>query len=192
MTTQNPAHGPVLTTDKVIPGKWYQREDALPPEGMYVLCVHNRGTWRDDNDPKGVNMVILSRQVDPPGVYQCPNNLGAGYNWEQFGPDSFFAHKIDRWMRPVGIDNEALAADELFMRADIHGLNVPIDSVRTEVIQFIESKLSHGPLTLKDGRLQIYAGTCPYSEEIHETIVWVFSLSRDALDHELDESAQDI
>ncbi len=97
-------HGPVMAREDIVPGEWYRREKALPPEGFYVLCVHNRGTWKDDRDPVAVNMVILHRVVIKSGNYECPNNREAGFEWQQFGPDQFWGHSIDRWMRPMGID----------------------------------------------------------------------------------------
>lgn len=100
-------HGPVMARADVVPGKWYLREDALPPEGLHVLCVHNRGTWLAPHDQVGVNMVVLCRVDFDPEKYVCPNNRGASYEWRQFGPDNFFGHSIDRWMRPTGIDDEA-------------------------------------------------------------------------------------
>lgn len=98
------AHGPVMAREDIVPGEWYRRELALPPPGLYVLCTHNRGTWLAPNDHKGVVMVVLCRVDDDPDADECLNNRGAGYNWQQFGPDKFFGHSIDRWMRPLGID----------------------------------------------------------------------------------------
>ena len=104
--TTTPTHGPVIPLEDIEPGRWYRREDALPPEGLCVLCVHNRGTWIHPADQAGVNMVVLYRVNDDPDprVYVFPNNKGAGYEWKEFGPDKFWAHSIDRWMRPTEID----------------------------------------------------------------------------------------
>ena len=98
------AHGPVMAREDIVPGKWYLRELALPPQGLYVLCTHNRGTWRSAQDQKGVVMVVLYRVDNKPGADVCENNRGAGYDWLQFGVDKFFGHSIDRWMRPLEID----------------------------------------------------------------------------------------
>ena len=97
-------HGPVMAREDIVPGEWYRRELALPPAGLYVLCTHNRGTWLAPHDHKGVVMIVLCRVDNNPDADECLNNRGAGYNWKQFGPDKFFGHSIDRWMRPLGID----------------------------------------------------------------------------------------
>jgi len=39
--------------------KWISTKVRLPPEGIYVLARHNRGTWYDDTDQDNVNCVVV-------------------------------------------------------------------------------------------------------------------------------------
>lgn len=66
---------------------WIDVNDKLPKEGKYVLARHNRGTWFDMDDRHNVY-----RSEDEHG-----NNL-VPYNWEMFGPDSFFGQTITHWV----------------------------------------------------------------------------------------------
>jgi hypothetical protein len=97
--------------------------EDLPPEGKYVLARHSRGTWRDNTDQENVNCVVVKlvkgisleeRKLMEQGAIPCPkengyerwklymkcdehsNNL-VPYNWEMFGPDSFFGQDIVEW-----------------------------------------------------------------------------------------------
>jgi hypothetical protein len=38
---------------------WIETAKQMPPEGKYVLGRHNRGTWRDSDDQKNVNCVVV-------------------------------------------------------------------------------------------------------------------------------------
>jgi len=101
---------------------WNKTEDKLPEEGKYVIAKHNRGTWCSD-DPN-VNTVVVclrkgiteeerakmkSGEIEDPyynGATRSKYYTGAdehgnnqrGYNWEQFGPDSFLGQTITHWM----------------------------------------------------------------------------------------------
>ena len=95
----------------------------LPEEGKYVLARHNRGTWHDSDDQKNVNCVVVKlvkglskedRQLMKEGKLPDPvefgfkrsrmehgedemNNNLVPYNWQTFGPDSFFGQSIFEW-----------------------------------------------------------------------------------------------
>jgi hypothetical protein len=91
-------------------------ENDLPEEGKYVLARHNRGTWRDKTDQENVNCVVvklvrgismnqreLMRLTNPDRArtYRSEDEHGNNqvpYNWNQFGPDSFFGQTITHWM----------------------------------------------------------------------------------------------
>ena len=103
---------------------WISTKDSLPKEGKYVLGRHNRGTWIDGEDQENVNCVVVSlakgisekdRELMKQGklptvLYQGMKRhtvyIGADehgnnrvpYNWETFGPDSFFGQEITHWM----------------------------------------------------------------------------------------------
>lgn len=89
--------------------KWIPTSKLLPPVGKYVLARHNHGNWIDKNDPENVNCVVvklvkgLSREERKKTGYktyvaadQWDSNK-VPYNWEQFGPDSFFGQTITHW-----------------------------------------------------------------------------------------------
>ena len=114
---------------------WTKTEDKLPPAGKYVIGKHNRGTWIDNDDQKNVNTVVVklvkglsisdrekmkSGEIEDPihefrdgnsvrsRVYcsedEDGNNL-VPYNWNSFGPDSFFGQTITHWMPIPDIDS---------------------------------------------------------------------------------------
>lgn len=49
----------------------------LPPEGKYVLAMHNRGTWKDEEDPINVNCIVvkLIKGVSEEGRQKMQNGL---------------------------------------------------------------------------------------------------------------------
>lgn len=105
---------------------WISTKDSLPEPGKYVLAKHSRGTWNDSDDKENVNAVVVKlvmgltmeeRQSPLNGrsdrlsewsydyqrkkVYKSEDENGnnlVGYNWQQFGPDSFFGQDISHWM----------------------------------------------------------------------------------------------
>ena len=92
------------------PLSWISTSVRLPAEGKYVLARHNRGSWIDKGDPENVNCVVVKlvrgiskkeREESGEKTYvaadEWDNNL-VSYNWEQFGPDSFFGQTITHWL----------------------------------------------------------------------------------------------
>ena len=103
---------------------WISTKERLPEEGKYVLGRHNMGTWIDDDDQENVNCVVVrlakgiskkERELMKEGklkaaLYQGMKRhsvyIGADehgnnhvpYNWETFGPDSFFGQEITHWI----------------------------------------------------------------------------------------------
>ena len=82
-------------------------ENDLPEEGKYVLARHNRGTWRDDDDQKNVNCVVVKlvrgiskRERKPSDSYRFCDEEGNNtvpWAWDSFGPDTFFGQSITHW-----------------------------------------------------------------------------------------------
>ncbi len=96
--------------------QWISVKDRLPEGGKYVLCRHTRGTWRDSQDQENVNCVVLKfvrgisiaerekmawDSSDRKRIYKSEDEHGNNqrpYNWQEFGPDSFFGQDISHWM----------------------------------------------------------------------------------------------
>lgn len=77
---------------------------TLPPIGRYVLIHLPRRQWRDGTDPDGVFWKVAKRIAcdhpkRPGTTCGCceDNNRGAGWKWQAFGPDSYWAHEVTRW-----------------------------------------------------------------------------------------------
>ena len=111
---------------------WISTKERLPEEGKYVLGRHNRGTWIDDEDQENVNCVVVmlvkgisneERELMKEGklktvlyegikrhnLYMSEDEYGNNrvpYNWETFGPMSFFGQEITHWMPIIPIKNE--------------------------------------------------------------------------------------
>ena len=88
--------------------KWISVKDRLPKDKQYVLAIHNRGTWIDEDDPFKVNYVVVKfmkgltfEEATKRGVYTWRDEYGNNqrpYCWDCFGPDCFFGQSIDYWM----------------------------------------------------------------------------------------------
>ena len=94
---------------------WISTKDKLPEEGKYVLARLNLSTLIDRGDSENVNCVVVklvkgiskaerkslpdddSRKRVYISADEHGNNL-VPYNWEMFGPDSFFGQTITHWM----------------------------------------------------------------------------------------------
>jgi hypothetical protein len=92
---------------------WIKTSDQLPPEGKYVLCRHNRGTWHDPSDQDNVNCVVLKMKK---GIsmeerknmksvrgleYHAEDEFGNNkvpYSFKEFGSDNFYGQTITHWM----------------------------------------------------------------------------------------------
>jgi len=106
---------------------WKKTEDILPPENKYVIGKHSRGTWRDRNDQKNVNTVIVSlrkgmslkeREALINGTEEeimrsrtwrsedQGDNNDKPYYFDTFGPDSFFGQDIPYWTEIPDLDIE--------------------------------------------------------------------------------------
>lgn len=91
---------------------WISVSDKLPEDKTYVLAIHNRGTWKDDDDPERVNCVVvkfkrgLSLKERESLLNTCFCEADEGFNntkpycWSMFGPDCFFGQSITHW-RPI-------------------------------------------------------------------------------------------
>lgn len=99
---------------------WINTKDKLPEEGKYVLARHNRGNWVDSTDQENVNCIVvklvrgisieerekmkkgeLPQTLERSQVYKAEDEYGNNimpYNWQMFGPDSFFGQTITHWM----------------------------------------------------------------------------------------------
>lgn len=94
---------PVLSIEEArgYMGLWVPASASLPPEGVYVLARHTRGTWEDHNDPEGVNHVVVCRRtrlgLQSPSDYICPNNR-THFEWSRFGPGGFNGQEVSHWM----------------------------------------------------------------------------------------------
>jgi hypothetical protein len=72
------------------------RSDAdLPPFGKVVIARCNRGNWIYPKDQDNINVVVVWRRE----ARREGNNL-RDYDWDTFGPDSFFGQEIIEWMYP--------------------------------------------------------------------------------------------
>lgn len=92
------------------------------------------------------------------------------------------------------LSKEMLAhpSDETWEKVVVHGHDNP-DEIRDLVGEFLWCEADEkGPLELTDGKLHVYAGTCPYAEDIYNEEQWVFNLSKTGLEQDLYEAAQDI
>ena len=103
---------------------WISTKNQLPEEGKYVLARHNIGTWIDRGDKENVDCVVVKlvkgiskterkslpdddpRKTRYTSADEHGNNL-VPYNWEMFGPDSFFGQTITHWMpiEPITYQN---------------------------------------------------------------------------------------
>ncbi|MCK4813005.1 MAG: hypothetical protein KAT14_03605 [Candidatus Marinimicrobia bacterium] len=93
--------------------KWIKTKNKRPPEGMYVLGRHNRGTWKDSDDQKNVNCVIVKlkkglslaereamSECERKSTYTCDDEYGnntAPYSFHTFGSAHFFGQSIYEW-----------------------------------------------------------------------------------------------
>ena len=81
--------------------EWTSVKDKLPENNQYVLAIHNRGTWRDSDDPVKVNYVVLKfvrGTTTGQGQNDMQGNNLVPYGWNSFGPDHFFGQSVDYWM----------------------------------------------------------------------------------------------
>jgi len=86
---------------------WISTKDKLPEEGKYVIVRHNRGNWHDSDDQANVNCVVakmrkglslkdrekLDSKSERARTYRSEDEHGNNrvpYNFDTFGPDSFF------------------------------------------------------------------------------------------------------
>ena len=109
---------------------WISTKERLPKEGKYVLGRHNMKTWIDD---EAVNCVVVrlvkgiskkerelmrEGEIKNPVVFQAikrhhiymsedeHENNKVPYNWETYGPMSFFGQEITHWMPIIPIKHE--------------------------------------------------------------------------------------
>ena len=93
---------------------WIKITEGLPPVGKYVLVRHNR-EWEDSQDSQGASFVVAKMNVGisakeraelPDGharkrIYKSSDEHGnnrVAYDFEQYGPGSFFGQEITHWM----------------------------------------------------------------------------------------------
>lgn len=92
---------------------WISTNEQLPPAGKYVFARHKRATWIDRDDQENVNVVVVKRvegislaerekiNDERAKIYRSEDeshNNRKPYNWQAFGPDSFFGQEITHWM----------------------------------------------------------------------------------------------
>jgi hypothetical protein len=91
----------------------FKTTECLPPEGKYVICKHNLGTWSDTDDQDGVNYIVakmvkgiseaeraLMPECERKRTYKCGDVIGNNkvpYAFHTFGPQSFFGQDIVEW-----------------------------------------------------------------------------------------------
>lgn len=101
----------VFKRKKVVGFGWISVDEKLPKDKTYVLAIHNRGTWKDQDDPERVNVVVvkfvrgLSEEERMSGnrTYTPADegfNNEKPYYWSRFGPDCFFGQSIIYW-KPI-------------------------------------------------------------------------------------------
>ncbi len=90
-------------------------KDKLPEDRQYVLIHLTKGNWGDDDDPKGNRYWKVAKfkkgisesdrdklPIDHPkkltwsGEDEGFNNR-MPYNWQPFGPGSYFGQEVDFW-----------------------------------------------------------------------------------------------
>lgn len=93
--------------------EWISVKERLPEERKPVLGYHTRGTWSYPKHPKLINMVVIwlvkglaeeDRKSLPDNerkrTYMFGDEHGNNevpYQWDSFGPDSFFGQTISHW-----------------------------------------------------------------------------------------------
>lgn len=67
-------------------------KDKLPVNGTYVVCHYTGGNWDDSDDQEGCNWKVAKFR----GAAVEGNNL-VPYEWDEFGPGTFFGQDVDMW-----------------------------------------------------------------------------------------------
>ena len=71
--------------------KWIDASKELPPEGVYVLVHHTRGTWKDSKDQLGVEIQVAKlirgislkeREKMKSGLLHDPDDTYIGFKGE--------------------------------------------------------------------------------------------------------------
>lgn len=95
--------------------KWFNPEEALPPENKYVLIHVPNRPWLDSDDPDGFRfyrvakfvkgLSLKERAVMPEcdrkrtwrGEDEGMGNNNKPYCWDEFGPDSHWGQEVKKW-----------------------------------------------------------------------------------------------
>lgn len=95
--------------------KFIVKNNELPEDGQYVLAHVTKDNWRDSDDPEGNRYFVVvkfvkgvseeEREAMPveyplKRMYTAADVFGNNqvpYNWQEFGPSSYFGQEVDFW-----------------------------------------------------------------------------------------------
>ncbi len=103
----------------------YPDQDDLPGDNSYVLAWVPSRPWNDSHDPEGLRfwrvlkfqrgITQAEREALPyrdkrkkifRGCDEWDNNK-CGYNWQEFGPGSYFGQEVKAWIDLSELNQEA-------------------------------------------------------------------------------------